>query len=247
MRFFNRQGWGRALLLTAVLAVGSVSTVSAVDMSWGLGPFLAIDIGAGYFGLKGERNYDVNGININAKIEEESPWHGFGLNFFFDATYAELNLGFLYGSGERTGTQINTGSDYTGIHTVTLPIKDSIEFLDFCIGVLGKYPIALTENLTIFPLAGIEYAIVLEGSTMNDISGKAYDAGDFSTLSFKFGTGLDLSMSKKWYFRPEILYGFRLANAVETGQIDIAKKSGGKMETISSHGLTVKIGFGRKI
>jgi len=252
MSFFNVKKLGRTLAAAAVIAVSTVSTVSALDLSMGFGAFYTGDIGAGYYGLKGDRNVPVQTMygaaNGHLVIEEEVPWNGGGFNFFFDAQYAEVGFGIYLGVGERTGTETATVTLGNLTQTRTDNVHDNIAFVALNVGLLLKFPIEVNENLAVFPLAGIDYALVLAGTEIKDFAeNKIYGAGEFSAVEFKFGAGLDLSLSEKWFFRPEILYGFRLTNGFEKDQIDLAEKSGGKMEAVSGHGPTVKLCFGRKL
>ena len=94
-----------------------------------------------------------------AKTSDEGtpdPAAGGGFHAFFDATYAEVKLGFLFLGQKEDG--VTNSSSY------------------FSIGVLGKYPIEL-GGFTLFPMLGFEYNIFTsakaEGETLKraDLSG----------------------------------------------------------------------------
>jgi opacity protein-like surface antigen len=115
------------------------------------------------------------------------------------------------------------------------------------IGLLGKYPFAVNEKLSVFPLLGITYRVVLsvkdeDGNKIDD-SGLA-DSGDFSALWFKLGGGLDFSFTDQVYLRGEALYGLRLANKFEKDMVDMFDEPGVDTKTLLGHGLEVKVAVG---
>jgi hypothetical protein len=155
---------------------------------------------------------------------------------FFDATYAELSFGFFGGGGTLKLEQGSTTQE------------SDMSFMGLDIGLLGKYPIALNEKLSVFPLLGITYRIVLsakdeDGNQYKDSDGN--DApGNFSALWFKLGGGLDFSFTDHIYLRGGILYGLRLANKVEKDLVDEFDQPGVDTKTLLGHGLEVKIAVG---
>ncbi|MCL2721818.1 MAG: hypothetical protein FWD47_10840 [Treponema sp.] len=88
---------------------------------------------------------------------------------FFDATYAEASVGFGYMLG-----------DYSG--------------LAFSIGVLGKFPIEISREITVFPAAGITLSV------------PEFDF-DYKSINLNIGGGLDYSLSRSMYIRGMLLYG----------------------------------------
>jgi len=133
------------------------------------------------------------------------------------------------------------------VSAMTSGTSDSIEqdfnITNLNIGLLGKYPIAISNALTFFPLLGIDYQSVLTVK----IDGEAQDdPGDESALWFKFGAGLDVLLSEKIFFRGEALYGIRLPSKFENDFVSELKESapGVKAETVLGHGLTIKLAVG---
>ncbi|MDR2692870.1 MAG: hypothetical protein LBB74_01480 [Chitinispirillales bacterium] len=239
----------KAIVGVAVgLALGAVSAVSAVDLSVGGGGVFAGDWGGGFMGLSGK---DDDGKNRSQTV----PWVGGGLNVFFDAQYAEVGVGLTFGGGNPQVT-------YDG---KTEKEEDvNISFTSLNIGVLGKYPIALSDAMTLFPAVGIDYALMLSATSKYDdgeekseqkLDGKdgVPKAGDFSALWIKFGVGADVALTGQLFLRPELLYGIRLANKYESDSVDEIKKSAeeyGEKVDISpalGHGLTVKVGLGFRL
>ncbi|MDR1148219.1 MAG: outer membrane beta-barrel protein [Spirochaetaceae bacterium] len=162
--------------------------------------------------------------------EFKTPYFGGGGFLFFDATYAELSFGILGGGGKW-------GGDDTENATIT----------NLNIGLLGKYPFAINEKLSVFPLLGIDYQITVSAK----IDGEEYkhdgddSPGDFSALWFKLGGGLDYDITSNLYLRGELLYGLRLANKAENDMKD-GIPDGADPKTRLGHGLNVKIAVGYK-
>ncbi|MDR0443229.1 MAG: porin family protein [Treponema sp.] len=108
----------------------------------------------------------------------------FGGYAFLDLTYAEISFGI--GS--------STWKDYS---TTNLDIS-----------LLGKYPFWINDNLSVFPLLGIEYDIALahyyKGKEVKDL-------GDFSALWFKLGGGTDFYFTDNVFLRFGVLFGMDLS------------------------------------
>ncbi|GHU88008.1 hypothetical protein FACS189476_04390 [Spirochaetia bacterium] len=145
-----------------------------------------------------------------------------GLYGFFDVTYAELNIGLLFGK---------TGED----NPVALNPDDPADTLTLRFSLYGKYPIAVSRMFTIFPLVGAEYDLALwaaknEGKRTMDfrditfpVSADKQNANAveaLSTLWFKAGVGIDTHFTDHIFMRTELLYGIRLNNQNEKYLID---------------------------
>jgi hypothetical protein len=195
--------------------------------SAGAGGYFTSDFGGGL---------EVSSSNVTMKTE--LPYFGGGGFVFLDATYAELSLGFFAGGGKiKSETNGKSGED------------KSLSYTGLDIELLGKYPIAVSEKLSVFPLLGVKYRAMLsvknedgdvwENSDGDDIS------GDFSALWFKLGGGLDFSFTPKIYLRLDALYGIRLANKMENDQVDSYNDMAGlDAKALLGHGLEVKVGVG---
>jgi len=190
------------------------------------------DYGGGLFGIQGLYG------RYQYEYKETKPWSGYVIGVFFDLVYAEVNLGITIGGGNPVSTM--DGESET---------NEDVEFLftSLNIGVLGKCPIPLSYATTLFPIVGIDYVLCLNG-VYNDekFDGKdgAPNASDFSALWIKFGFGLDFNITNNVFFRPELLYGIRLANKYERNMVKNVLL--GDAETVLGHGLTAKVGVGFK-
>jgi hypothetical protein len=215
------------MLVLAALAAGGVSAKTDFGVSAGVGGLIGGDFGGGFESSGGT-------------MKVEMPYFGGGGFAFLDVTYAELSFGISGGGGKLKMT-----AKYSGL-SGTYEADWSITNLN--IGLLGKYPIAINERFTVFPLLGIDFLAALSAKDedgndlldgLNALGGSDYKAGDLSALWFKLGGGADFSITEKFYARLGLLYGLRLPNKVEK---DMADDYDG--ETLLGHGLNVKLAVG---
>jgi opacity protein-like surface antigen len=214
-----------------MLALAGAASVSALDLSAGVGAVLVNNFSGGF----------------SQKESHTFPWVGVGVNAFFDAQYVEANVGLVFcGGHEQSISEGFTNDEY----------DKSYSFTGLNIGALGKYPVALSDNMTLFPTAGLEYALILAGEETAgawDGNNGRSGASDHNTLWFKFGAGLDYAINDKLFLRPEILYGIGLPGKYQKDIVDEAKKSAelsGSDVNISpniNHGFTVKVGVGYRL
>jgi hypothetical protein len=248
------------VLVLAAVAVGGLfaqeaakkpeKAKKAVSISAGIGGLIGGDFGGGVDDVVSFENVDLGSLKY------ETPYFGGGGYAFFDATYAELTIGFSVGSGKSK--MISEPPDLPG--SPPNNVSDT-SITNLSIGLLGKYPIAINPKLSVFPLLGIDYLICL--SFKNDIEDDMWmvlddngnpsgSAGDFSALWFKIGGGVDFSFTDKIYLRFEALYGIRLANKYETDWKDyVENNSDGfgddvEAKTLLGHGITAKLAVGYK-
>ena len=242
-----------------------IRLVGSAKMKVGVSPFYAGDYGGGMFGLTIKEKYIVAEEEV-VTYSVTNPWAGSGVNAFFDVTYAEISAGLTFGGGNPTSTSYYYDEDGKVLETEQdKNSKGEISFTSLNFGVLLKYPRELSENLTVYTAAGVEYALVLSGSTKYNKQtriwdGKEYDrwwngeeyvieyapkAGNFSALWIKFGTGCDYALTYKLFARPEVLYGIRLANKRERDYVK--ELDDDRIHEALGHGLTVKIGIGLKL
>jgi hypothetical protein len=212
------------LLVLAAVVAGGAFALPEFKLSAGAGGYFTSDFGGG-------AEASFMGYTMSIK----TPYAGGGGFAFFDATYAELSLGVFGGGGTMKadmGYSMEMDMSFTGLD----------------IGLLGKYPFTISEKLSVFPLLGITYRVVLSAE---DEDGNEYEGivtsgkpGDFSALWFKFGGGLDFSFTDHVFLRGEALYGLRLANDAENDIADYVSALGVDSKTLLGHGLEVKLAVG---
>jgi len=229
------------MALGLVLGLGAVSAGSALDMSFGGGGFFGSGFGGG---IEGTLGGSMRLGSISGDMTLDPPYLGGGVYGFFDAEYAQVSVGYFIAGGawkfdgkysvSVLGMVINEGS-YSEEMDASFQVVN--------IGLLGKYPIALSGKFKLFPIAGVEYQLCLSGEykfkeadgkeVVTKWDGKPADpsdpdsdknpnAGDFNALWIKFGAGLDVGLTDKLFLRPELLYGIRFASKIENDAVDDA-------------------------
>ena len=210
------------LVLTMFVAGG---TFAQTNYSIGGGGFFGNDFGGGITGSSSDGLFNIT---------TEMPNAGGGAYAFLDAAYMEVALGiFFAGSPVKITTTVN-GQSESDSHDLNL--------MSFNIGLFVKYPFAVNEAVTFFPLLGIEYQSVFSAVFNGD---KENVPDDYSTLWLKLGGGVDYSITSKIFFRAEALYGIRLSSKVEKDtEKELVKNFAFRTETLLGHGLTVNLGIG---
>ena len=207
----------------------------------------AFSIGAGgFFGSDFGGGVTVNAkdgsdwLDASAKI----PYLGGGGYFFLDATYVELLLDVYIGAGKYNGTVASSIDGQENFSSET-----EVSFLNFNVGLFGKYPFAITGNFSLFPLLGAEYNSCISANE----NGESFsNPGELSAVWFKAGCGMDIAPTEKFFLRFEALYGLRLANDGEKDRKElfdaILKLSDleGETKTLLGCGLTVRFAAGYK-
>jgi hypothetical protein len=203
----------RSLMVLVLAALVAAGGVFAqnIALSAGGGGLIGGDFGGGV---------EASGTKI------ETPYFGGGGFAFFDATYAELSLA-ISGNGGKFKTSGSGDVDFS--------------LVNLNIGLLGKYPFAINDTLSFFPLLGIDYQVTLSAKQGDN---EVDEPGDFSALWIKFGGGVDYSITESLYLRLDALYGIRLANKFENDMKD--NIPGADVKPLLGHGLTVKVGVGYK-
>jgi len=215
------------LVLAALVAGGAFAQI---EMSVGGGGILDMSFGNG---IKDKDNtYGNNNTS-------------FGGFVFFDITYAQIEVDYLYGSLEQTFNGVKV-SGWKGT------------FNQFGIGLLGKYPIDLGA-VTLFPLIGINYNMVMSyeqngvkytGYWANSVDGyKLYKISEyFSQLGILAGLGFDIGITEQIFIRAEALFQLRLPNKGMKDRAEYWDKVYNDTNTTTlGLGPRIKIGVGYKL
>jgi hypothetical protein len=220
------------LLIAVSLTVGAFAELPEFKLSAGGGSLFGANFS--YWGVDDE--------SLGALNRYDTTSMGGGVYGFFDATYAELNVGLLFGKmGADNPSAVNP--------------DDPANTLAMRFGLYGKYPITLSKMFTIFPLVGAEYELALsaaknEGKRDMDFRNIKYPVSDdtqdanaveaLSTAWFKTGVGMDTHFTDHIFMRMELLYGIRLNNKNEKYLLDIRPDA----DFAIGHGGDFKIAIG---
>jgi hypothetical protein len=125
---------------------------------------------------------------------------GPGVGGFFDATYVEIGLGFIFDS-----LKTNVGKRS----------ESEVKLTQFNFTILGKFPFTMGP-VTFFPLAGFDYQFFLSGEAESTVIKRDDLPDDYTDLydvfSFVLGAGLDYNINAKFYLRGEVLLNFKMGS-----------------------------------
>jgi len=218
---------GLVLVLVAFVASGVFAQFA---MSFGAGGILDMSLGNGYE------------YNITEKTTVAFDNTSFGGFVFFDITYAEIELDYLYGTIGNTVNGKDQGKTFSGV------------FNQLGIGIMGKYPIDL-GIMTLFPMIGINYNMVssyeIDGKEYSKVTGadlKSYTISEyFSQLGILAGVGADFTLTDQLFLRAEVQFHLRLPSKRQEIFTDVAKKFDDNAVSTLGAGPRIKIGVGYKL
>jgi len=215
------------LLLAALIAGGAFAQEKFLSAGGGL--VLVPSFGE----VKYEMSYFGMSFNETSKLSR----FGIGVNAFFDVKYAELNIGLLF------GRQKETSSGHTS----------EMDLSEITLGLIGKYPINITDRIVLFPFAGLDVNFNLEDKDVEtgededlgkDANGNNYTRADvYTSLSLLFGVGFDFGFTESVYLRTEVGYGIVFNSEYYNDAIKKMKDAGGKL-TITQGKIPIKIAVG---
>jgi len=150
---------------------------------------------------------------------------GGGFFAFFDATYVELDGGIVFGATQYRMSWEGFSDTGSGPKVI---------YVTF--GAFGKYPINLTDSITLFPMLGLQYDLGYRAVQ----DGVRQDATDFlNRFWVKFGGGADFFFTERLFLRPTFLYG------INFGTVDLNAEKGSAKSFY--HGLDIRVAMGFKI
>jgi hypothetical protein len=236
----------KLLAAAALLLISPPRNLCALDLSLGAGGLL------GYTFTR----YTLEGGNVNStQSMDRLNYAGF---VFFDVKYAEASI--LIQGGNNTYQENMIYSTASFADSKGNGTETSLGF-----SLLGKYPFAVNEKSSWFPIFGIEYQIALiqrrqpDGDLVydrskgqlaedRDKSDKPYPLSAWNSFWINIGAGLDINITSALFLRSELLFGFRLPTEYELGALEVVKNPPMNVSNPKLAGLTgspaVKIGIG---
>jgi hypothetical protein len=206
------------ILILVFFTAGAVFSQTNFTLSAGGGGFFTSDFGGGF---------ELDDIFM------KTPFYGGGIFGFFDATYGEFSIGGFYGGGTYTYKDPNN-PDKPIISWKKNYSKMGVEFT-----LLLKYPFDVTNQITLFPLFGGSYQLIVVADV--DFPQSPVRPQDLNSFWLpKGGVGVDYFFNNNLFLRGTLLYGLRLPNEFENNFI----KNNPGSKYLNGHGLTARISVG---
>jgi len=176
------------------------------------------------------------------------------LSLFFDFTYAMAEISILFGR----------------VPYFSLPSPEMLDATKLGLALYGKFPFAATKSLSIAPMLGLQFDVVLGATTPlggsvasgdkeketgvllydgKDEEGPKLKAGtplDLSMLAIKLGADARYSLTEQLFLDTQLMWGFHL----DSTQVDSWKKWLSDFKSTAgdfsmfSHSATFKVGVG---
>jgi hypothetical protein len=210
-------------LMFCVLVTGSIFAQKETNLSAGLGLYISNDLGGG----------------IEAKVYGEKagtmimPVSGKGAFGYISTDYVEISMGIFTASGDWEVYEIGEGKNIYKMSGTGL--NGSVFF---------KYPFEVSKKLTIYPLIGIDYKMLISMTIEKE---KIKKPGDYNSLWGKFGGGFDFSVNKKVFIKGELLGGIRMKNKFEKDLIEKFETAGATVTDKYKLGFDIKVAFGYRL
>ena len=216
--------FGIAVFVAAFATTGAggaygayASAFARLPLSFGISTSLISDFGGGVSGRVTEAGTSLVENWLGNEVYWQGSYAGFSSSIFLDAHFVQLSFGYFSSTGSSR-TRLGGGpATYFG-HPLGTPSPTGIE-----IGLLGKFPVELSPRITVFPLAGIAYRIVVTGGASVPLTSYRelnFDPLDSSALWFRLGGGMDFSINQNVFLRGSLSYGLRLRTRWENDVIN---------------------------
>ena len=142
------------------------------------------------------------------KIEVANDFSMLGFKAFFDAQYAQVQLGV----NSRVG-KTKTVVKYDGTKVTDGDAKFDVTY--FNIGLFGKYPFTVGPA-KIYPMLGFDFDLTASAK----YEGNSVDKKEkLNAYWFDAGVGADIFVTKNLYIKPQFLLGLQM-NKIETSLAD---------------------------
>jgi len=202
------------------------------------GAFAQISVGGGFlFDLSTNNGFEytvtVPFTNLKRDYYDGNDITSYGGFAFLDVSFAELGVSFAY--GDPTRVSIIDG-DKTTIES------DGGSLTQLGLSALGKFPVKVGP-LTVFPLLGVNYNMVL--SIKNDNGDSVDDPGDWSQFGILGGIGVDFFFTSNLFLRAEALCNLRFPSKAAKDMADAVPLV--EPDTTLGIGPQLKVGLGFRL
>ncbi|MCL1992311.1 MAG: hypothetical protein FWG66_05125 [Spirochaetes bacterium] len=220
--------FGIAALVAAfsTISAGGVfaQAFSQLPLSFGISSSFISDFGGGVSGSITEVAAPPQADsppNRNAfRLGHELYWHphyvGRATSVFFDAHFVQFSFSYFTSTATHRA-RYSPGAQHT---PYTSFVQGGGHPFGLEFGILGKFPVELSPLITVFPLGGVVYRLVLGGSAVNPphfTSAAAVSTNPIhlSAPWFRLGGGMDFNLTAGMFLRTTLTYGIRLRNRFE--------------------------------
>ncbi|MCL1992985.1 MAG: hypothetical protein FWG66_08565 [Spirochaetes bacterium] len=201
----------------ALPAAGAFAQTGAqLPLSFGVSASISGDLGGGVSGRITEPPDGIPAVadRLGEATYSHGPYSGRGSSIFLDARFVQFSVGYFQGtSSERMTGPASPATSRRG---------PSLTWLE--IGLLGKFPVELSDRVTVFPLGGLAYRLMLTNSVpLNPLSESLIDPFNplhASALWFRIGGGMDFNLSQAVFLRRSFTYGLRLRSRWENNMVN---------------------------
>jgi len=249
--------FGIAALVAAMATISTTGAFAQVPLSFGVGSSLISGFGGGVSGRVTEAG-DVVPFRLGNEVYRHESYTGRASSIFFDAHFVQLSLGYFSGT---SATRSRSSASNPGVAAPTVTGSAGRSGIE--IGLLGKFPVGLSDRVTVFPLGGIAYRLVLTGTPMPPIdlgggnNNLSLNPFYLSALWFRLGGGMDFALTQGVFLRSTITYGIRLRNRWENDVINHAPFENGPVGDARwlinydsarlGHGVDITVGVGFRL
>ena len=196
------------------------------------------DIGGGFV-FDGGRVGGMSASGQGASSSDYLRHTGFGGFLFVGASFAELAIAFMGGPATDQWEFSEGGVTESGSHS------GSFTALDFSLAL--KLPMPFSDNMTVFPMLGIGYNVVLasrdeDGNDMFDSSD--FSASDLSTFRIALGGGADFAINEGMFFRASVQGYYRFAPSLFRDAADEWNAFGVNADSHGGFGAIIRLAVG---
>jgi len=207
-------------ILVIFVCVGTVLSAQDFGISFGGGVLLDWNFGNGMKFTNGDNTISGGTRNMS-----------FGGYAFLDVTYAEIDVSFSYGGLTQA---VKAKGDYKEAEMKDYGFTnggDGGSVLQLGFTLLGKYPVKMGQ-LTVFPLLGVGYNMVLSHSKTDYPIAEVKDGdkvvtperkiSELNQFSILGGGGLDYNINRNLYLRISALAQLRFASKALSDSVSAA-------------------------
>jgi hypothetical protein len=190
----------KSFFMACLFLLAVAAFAANFSISLGGGPFF----GANFTRSETEpASSSVPGGTETNKLAYDTRTFDAGVSLFADLTFMEISAAYLAEIGRVTGTS----SFWSTVSSVANQIEDYDEdYVShvFVVDILGKYPLVLSESVTLFPALGFGFKFPFSGNANSD-----KEHGIAWGVAAKGGAGLDFSFTRRLFLRCEALFAYQ--------------------------------------